>query len=37
MALYYAVLHPERVDKLIIADTGVPCLEPGRGRDAAIG
>jgi pimeloyl-ACP methyl ester carboxylesterase len=36
VALYYAVLHPERVDKLIIADTGVPCLEPGRGRDALL-
>jgi pimeloyl-ACP methyl ester carboxylesterase len=36
VALYYAVLRPERVDKLIIADTGVPCLEPGRGRDALL-
>src|SRR5919108_2247523 len=36
VALRYAVLRPERVDKLIIADTGVPCLEPGRGRDALL-
>jgi 2-hydroxy-6-oxonona-2,4-dienedioate hydrolase/2-succinyl-6-hydroxy-2,4-cyclohexadiene-1-carboxylate synthase len=35
VALYYAVLHPERVDKLIIADTGVPSLEPREGQDAA--
>ena len=36
VALYYAGLRPERVDKLIIVDTGVPCLEPGRGRDALL-
>jgi pimeloyl-ACP methyl ester carboxylesterase len=36
VALYYAVLHPERVDKLVIADAGIPCLEPGRGRDALL-
>lgn len=36
VALYYAVLHPERVDKLIIADTGVPALEPGERRGAAL-
>ncbi len=35
VALYYAVLHPERVDKLIIADTGVPALEPKRGRNSS--
>lgn len=37
VALYYAVLHPERVNKLIIADTGVPSLEPREGRDARLG
>jgi pimeloyl-ACP methyl ester carboxylesterase len=36
VALYYAVVHPERVDKLIIADTGVPALQPGNGPDAAL-
>ena len=36
VALYYAVLHPERVDKLIIADTGVPALEPRKGREAVL-
>jgi pimeloyl-ACP methyl ester carboxylesterase len=36
VALCYAVLHPERVDKLIIADTGVPSIEPRGGRDAAL-
>jgi pimeloyl-ACP methyl ester carboxylesterase len=36
VALYYAVLQPERVDKLVIADTGVPALEPKKGRDAAL-
>jgi|SRR5919108_157137 2-hydroxy-6-oxonona-2,4-dienedioate hydrolase/2-succinyl-6-hydroxy-2,4-cyclohexadiene-1-carboxylate synthase len=36
VALRYAVLRPERVDKLIIADTGVPCLEPREGRDALL-
>ncbi|HYY16293.1 MAG TPA: alpha/beta hydrolase [Gammaproteobacteria bacterium] len=36
VALYYAALHPERVDKLIIADTGVPSLEPEERRDAAL-
>ncbi len=36
VALYYAVLHPERVDRLIIADSGIPSLEPGRGRDALL-
>jgi 2-hydroxy-6-oxonona-2,4-dienedioate hydrolase/2-succinyl-6-hydroxy-2,4-cyclohexadiene-1-carboxylate synthase len=35
VALCYAVLHPECVDKLIIADTGVPFLEPREGRDVA--
>ncbi len=35
VALYYAVLHPERVDKLIIADTGVPALEPKRERNSS--
>jgi pimeloyl-ACP methyl ester carboxylesterase len=37
VALYYAALHPGRVDKLIIADTGVPSLEPGERRGAALG
>src|SRR5919204_516773 len=36
VTLYYAALHPERVDKLIIADTGVPSLEPEERRDAAL-
>ena len=36
VALYYAVLHPQRVDKLIIADTGVPALEPEERRGAAL-
>jgi len=36
MALYYAALHPDRVDKLIIADSGIPLLEPGQGRDALL-
>jgi pimeloyl-ACP methyl ester carboxylesterase len=36
VALYYAAVQPERVDKLIIADTGVPALEPKKGRDAAL-
>jgi len=36
VALSYAALHPERVDKLIIADTGLPFLEPGRGKDALL-
>jgi pimeloyl-ACP methyl ester carboxylesterase len=36
VALYYAVRYPERVDRLIIADSGIPFLEPGRGRDALL-
>src|SRR5919108_6534635 len=36
VALHFTVLPPERVDKLIIADTGVPCLEPREGRDALL-
>jgi pimeloyl-ACP methyl ester carboxylesterase len=36
VALYYAALHPERVDKLVIADSGIPLLEPGQGRDALL-
>jgi len=36
MVLYYAVLQPERVDKLIIADTGVPSLEPRNGGNTAL-
>jgi pimeloyl-ACP methyl ester carboxylesterase len=36
VALYYAVLHPERVEKLIIADTGVPALETEGRRGAAL-
>jgi pimeloyl-ACP methyl ester carboxylesterase len=36
VALCYAVHHPERVDKLIIADTGVPSVEQRGGRDAVL-
>jgi 2-hydroxy-6-oxonona-2,4-dienedioate hydrolase/2-succinyl-6-hydroxy-2,4-cyclohexadiene-1-carboxylate synthase len=36
VALYYAALHPTRVDKLIIADTGVAALEPGERRHSAL-
>jgi 2-hydroxy-6-oxonona-2,4-dienedioate hydrolase/2-succinyl-6-hydroxy-2,4-cyclohexadiene-1-carboxylate synthase len=36
VALCYAVLHPERVDKLIIADTGVPAFEQRGARDAVL-
>jgi pimeloyl-ACP methyl ester carboxylesterase len=36
VALSYAARHPERVDRLIIADTGIPLLEQGRGRDALL-
>jgi pimeloyl-ACP methyl ester carboxylesterase len=36
VALRYAALYPQRVDKLIIADTAVPTLEP-RGRDGLLG
>jgi 2-hydroxy-6-oxonona-2,4-dienedioate hydrolase/2-succinyl-6-hydroxy-2,4-cyclohexadiene-1-carboxylate synthase len=36
VALCYAVRHPERVDKLIIADTGVPAVEQQGGRDAVL-
>jgi len=35
MALYYAALCPGRVDRLIIADTGVPALEPKRDAPLA--
>jgi pimeloyl-ACP methyl ester carboxylesterase len=35
VALYYAVLHRERVDKLVVADAGVPALEPKRGRSSS--
>jgi pimeloyl-ACP methyl ester carboxylesterase len=36
VALYYAALHPERVDKVVIADTGVPAIERHQGRGAAL-
>jgi pimeloyl-ACP methyl ester carboxylesterase len=36
VALGYAVRHPARVHKLIIADTGVPAVEPRDGRDAVL-
>jgi pimeloyl-ACP methyl ester carboxylesterase len=36
VALSYAALHPDRVEKLVLADTGIPLLEPGRGRDALV-
>jgi pimeloyl-ACP methyl ester carboxylesterase len=36
VALSYAALHPERVDRLIIADSGIPALEPGPGRDTLL-
>lgn len=36
VVLSYAALHPERVDRLIIADTGIPLLERERGRDALL-
>jgi pimeloyl-ACP methyl ester carboxylesterase len=36
VVLYYAMLHPTRVDKLIVADTGIPSLEPRNGKNAAL-
>jgi len=30
VALHYTVLHPERVIKLVLADTGIPAVEPSR-------
>jgi 2-hydroxymuconate-semialdehyde hydrolase len=36
VALGYTLHHPERVDKLIIADTGVPSVERRDGRDAVL-
>jgi len=36
VALCYALHHPERVDKLIIADTGIPAVERRDGRDAVL-
>ena len=36
VALYYAVLHPDRVHKIIVADTGVPAIERHEGRGAAL-
>ena len=37
VALRYAALHPQRVDKLIIADTAVPSLQPMGARDGLLG
>jgi pimeloyl-ACP methyl ester carboxylesterase len=37
VALRYAALHPQRVDKLIIADTAVPSLQPMGERDGLLG
>jgi pimeloyl-ACP methyl ester carboxylesterase len=36
VALCYALHLPERVDKLIIADTGIPAVERRDGRDAVL-
>jgi pimeloyl-ACP methyl ester carboxylesterase len=36
VALQYAFLHPERVVRLIIADSGIPSLEPGREQKPAL-
>ena len=32
IALHYAALHPERVNKIVIADTGIPAIEPERKK-----
>jgi pimeloyl-ACP methyl ester carboxylesterase len=37
VALRYAALHPQRVGKLIIADTAVPSLQPMGQRDGLLG
>jgi pimeloyl-ACP methyl ester carboxylesterase len=36
VALCYALHHPQRVDKLIVADTGIPAVERRDGRDAVL-
>jgi pimeloyl-ACP methyl ester carboxylesterase len=36
VALHYAAVRPEHVNKLIIADTAVPSLEPRGGRDGLL-